>query len=69
MRERSPTRELIAAVAAVLITLVTGVDQLGKPLRPVILLTLVAGSLVAGVALNRALLRFRERRAAKSPAG
>ena len=60
---RSAARELVIAGLAIVIAIYTGVDWLGKPLRLVHVLTLVAAGMVAGVGLTRGLLQWRRDRA------
>jgi len=47
-------REFALAAFSIIIALVTGMDWMGKPLRLVQVLTLVALGMAAGVALARA---------------
>jgi hypothetical protein len=62
-RPGSPARNWIIAALAILIAVITGMDWLGKPLRLVHVLTLVADGMVAGTALTRAVMRWRGRAA------
>ena len=62
-KPRSAARELVIAGLAIVIAIYTGVDWLGKPLRLVHVLTLVAAGMVAGVGLTRGLLQWRRDRA------
>ena len=60
VRHRSARRELVIAVLAIVIAVVTGVEWIGKPLHVVHVLTLVAAGMVAGVGLSRALTHWRQ---------
>ena len=60
VRHRSARRDLVIAVLAIVIAIVTGVDWIGKPLHFVHVLTLVAAGMVAGAGLTRALTRWRQ---------
>ena len=58
-RERSLRRELLAAAISVAVSLFSALDVIGHPARTVHVLTIFAGGLGAGVALGRALDRWR----------
>ena len=60
-RKRSPAREVLLAVLATAIALFVGIDLIGTPLRLVHVLTLVALSMAAGISLDNAIRRFKER--------
>ena len=61
---RSLRRTLLAAALSVAVSLVSALDLIGHPARTVHVLTIFAGGVGAGVALTRALDRWRaERRA------
>ncbi len=60
-RKRSLAQEVLLAVLATAIALFGGIDLIGTPLRLVHVLTLVTLSMAAGVNLDRAIRRFKER--------
>jgi hypothetical protein len=62
--KRSTTRPLLLAAISLVVTVATGVDLLGKPLRLVHLLTIIGLSVAAGVAWAEAIWRVREHRSA-----
>lgn len=67
-RERSMRRELLAAAISVAVSLFSALDLIGHPARTVHVLTIFAGGVGAGVALARALDRWRaEQRAGAQP--
>lgn len=59
---RSVIRAFVPAGLAIIIAVVTGIAWLGKPLRPVHLLTIIGLSMTAGVSWARAVWRVRQRR-------
>jgi hypothetical protein len=61
IKPRSVTREFIVAGIAIVVAVAPGVDGIGKPLRLVEVVTLVALGVAAGVSLARALSLARER--------
>ncbi len=67
-RTRTAARQLVAALLAIVIAVVTGVDWIGKPLRLVHVVYLVALGMAAGVALSRAMMRVRQDREGKGSA-
>ncbi len=67
-RTRTAARELVAAFVAFVIAVVTGIDWIGKPLRLVHAVTLVALGTAAGVALSKGMMRLRQDREGKGSA-
>jgi hypothetical protein len=62
--KRSTTRPFLLAAISLVVTVATGVDLLGKPLRLVHLLTIIGLSLASGVAWAEAIGQVREQRSA-----
>jgi len=61
-RERSLKRETLVAVLSIAVSLIGAIDLLGHPARMVHILTIFAGGLAAGVALERLRARIRAER-------
>jgi membrane protein implicated in regulation of membrane protease activity len=69
---RTPTQSAVPAFVvagiSLLIAVVTGVEWLGKPFRPVNLVTIIGLSVLAGVSWMQAVSRVRQERSeTKSP--
>ncbi len=65
-RDRSVTRELVAVVVSMAVSLVGAVELIGHPARLVHVLTIFAGGVGAGVGFGRALDRIRAERRARA---
>lgn len=68
-RKRTPARELVVAVIAAAVAVVTGIQSLGQPLRLPQMLTIVFASLAAGMSLATAISGFRTAARAREQAG
>ena len=59
MKKRSFKLELFAAILAALVTAITAFDMVGEKARTVNLVTVVAASLTAGIAIGKVAEKYR----------
>jgi len=57
--------ELLAILFSVIVVVILAMDMVGRPARLVLILTIVAGSLSAGISTGRLIERFRRGREVK----
>lgn len=59
-RKRSFKMEVIAVILSTFVVVVTGISMIGEPARLVLVITIIAGSLAAGIAIGSLIERRRK---------
>lgn len=65
-RTRSFKLEVISVIISTLVVVVTGFTMIGETARLVLVLTIIVGSLAAGIAIGRLIERRHQEKTAKS---